>query len=130
MRLREGTDALLWLNRALVYNQIFLSLFIGDYEKAKENEQLPEDISCHFKTAYELTLKKHHGWLVQKIFYLCMMAVPSRKSMVDFLGYSKLNLEPDEMQKLMTTNIQDYLKLLKQNTEAVSILLLSHQYQP
>lgn len=131
--LHVGTDALTWLNRALIYNQIFLSLFLEDYKQVDDEESLqnlPEDLTKHFDSAYELTLKKYHGWLVRKIFSCCLMAVPSRTNLLKYLGYLNLNMPLIELRQVIIKSIDNYLKHLKSNTEAVAILLLAHGFQP
>ncbi|KAH9421882.1 hypothetical protein DERP_002172 [Dermatophagoides pteronyssinus] len=131
--LHVGTDALTWLNRALIYNQIFLSLFLEDYKQADDGESLQnlsEDLTKHFDSAYELTLKKYHGWLVRKIFSCCLMAIPNRTDLLKYLGYLNLNLSSIELRQVIIKSIDNYLKHLKSNTEAVSILLLAHGFQP
>lgn len=128
-----GTDALMWLNRALVYNQIFLTFFIKEYQEAQSEDSLvtlPEDIGRHFSMAYELSLKKHHNWFVQKIFSVCLMAAPSRGSLLTHLGYSNTKLPANDLKDLIVRSIDKYLTLLKSNTDAVSLLLFSHGFQP
>lgn len=122
-----------WLNRALIYNQIFLSLLLEDYKQAADEEslqKLPEDLTKHFDSAYELSLKKYHGWVVRKIFGCCLMAVPSRTNLLEHLGYLNLNLPLIELRQVIIESIDNYLKHLQSNTEAVSILLMAHGFQP
>ena len=134
-----GTDALTWLNRALIYNLLFLQQFLQEYLEwqvsgtTTTTEPLPEDISRHFTFAYEQSLKKHHGWIVQKIFSLCLMAAPSRGSLLELLGYNggvNADLPQADRVRLITTTVEKYAGRLKGATEAVSILLLSHGVQP
>lgn len=131
-----GTDALTWLNRALIYNLLFLQQFLQEYlewQASGTTEPLPEDISRHFTFAYEQSLKKHHGWIVQKIFSLCLMAAPSRGSLLELLGYNggvNADLPQADRVRLITTTVEKYIGRLKGATEAVSILLLSHGVQP
>ncbi|XP_078580876.1 pleckstrin homology domain-containing family A member 8-like [Branchiostoma floridae x Branchiostoma japonicum] len=62
----SATDALLWLRRALVFpQQIFAGIAEGETDMVKVA-----------KAAYERSLKKYHGWMVQGIFSLAMKAVP------------------------------------------------------
>lgn len=123
-----GCDALLWLNRALTYNQLFLTYFAQEYEKCTKLSELPEDISKLFTTAYDLTLKKHHNWFVQKIFNVCLMAAPSRSQLLVLLGLT--DLSDEEIQSILVNSITDYLKSLKANTESISILLFQNGFQP
>ncbi|XP_066270555.1 glycolipid transfer protein-like isoform X2 [Branchiostoma lanceolatum] len=62
----SATDALLWLNRALQFiRQILVGIATGE-----------KDLTKVAKKAYEDSLKKYHGWMVQGIFSLAMKAVP------------------------------------------------------
>lgn len=129
-----GTDALTWLNRALLYNQTFLTFFLKEYKDLPEDveslDELPEDLNKHFHLAYDLTLKKYHNWFVQKIFGVCLMAAPSRTSLLTYLGYLNSGIQQSNLKQLIIDSIEKYLLLLKANTDAVSILLLSHGIQP
>ncbi|CAB3992809.1 glycolipid transfer -like [Paramuricea clavata] len=72
----SATDALLWLKRALSFILVFLQqVLTGE-----------EDLTKCAKKAYEGTLKKYHGWMVQSIFSLAMKAVPYRKDFMQKLG--------------------------------------------
>jgi len=71
-----ATDALLWLKRALSFIRVFL-------EEVMTGE---EDLVKCAKKAYENSLKKFHGWMVQGIFSLAMKAVPYRKDFMKALG--------------------------------------------
>jgi len=72
----SATDALLWLKRALSFIRVFL-------EEVMTGE---EDLVKCAKKAYENSLKKFHGWMVQGIFSLAMKAVPYRKDFMKALG--------------------------------------------
>ncbi|CAH1251670.1 GLTP [Branchiostoma lanceolatum] len=62
----SATDALLWLKRALQFiRQILVGIATGE-----------KDLTKVAKKAYEDSLKKYHGWMVQGIFSLAMKAVP------------------------------------------------------
>lgn len=129
--LHVGTDALTWLNRALVYNQLFLDAFYKDYlqtDTEDKQKQLPEDMSAHFKNAYNQSLKKHHGWIVQNVFRLCILAAPSRQTFLKHLGYVFDDLQ--ESRERILKDFGDYLDALKSNTEAISLLLFKEGYQP
>ena len=89
-KLRIGCDAICSLNRNLQYLSLVLTFLVQDYEERKKmkadgGQECSEDISKHFSQAYELTLKKHHGWFLQKIFNLCLRSVPSRSDLVAML---------------------------------------------
>uniref|UniRef100_A0A4X2KDE1 Glycolipid transfer protein n=1 Tax=Vombatus ursinus TaxID=29139 RepID=A0A4X2KDE1_VOMUR len=59
-----ATLALMWLKRGLRFVQVLLQS-ICDGER---DESRPNLIRVNVTKAYEMALKKYHGWLVQKIF--------------------------------------------------------------
>ncbi|XP_060257272.1 glycolipid transfer protein isoform X1 [Ovis aries] len=61
-----ATLALMWLKRGLRFIQVFLQS-ICDGER---DENHPNLIRVNATKAYEMALKKYHGWIVQKIFQL------------------------------------------------------------
>ncbi|XP_069414339.1 glycolipid transfer protein isoform X2 [Ovis canadensis] len=63
-----ATLALMWLKRGLRFIQVFLQS-ICDGER---DENHPNLIRVNATKAYEMALKKYHGWIVQKIFQRCM----------------------------------------------------------
>ncbi|XP_026066660.1 glycolipid transfer protein-like [Carassius auratus] len=73
-----ATLALMWLKRGLRFIQVLLqSLVDGD-----KDENNPNLIRVNVTKAYEMALKKYHGWFVQKIFKAALYAAPYRS---DFL---------------------------------------------
>lgn len=99
----SATDALLWLKRALQFVIIFL----------KEVLTGEQDLVKCAKKAYEGSLKKYHGWIVQGIFSMAMKAVPYRKDFMDKLGRGKVDEE--EVLKEM----KDCVDLLFANIDVV-----------
>lgn len=67
-----ATLALLWLKRGLHFIQVFLQSICD----GKQDENHPNLIRVKANKAYEMTLKKYHGWLVQKIFKAALYAAP------------------------------------------------------
>ncbi|XP_008583871.1 PREDICTED: glycolipid transfer protein [Galeopterus variegatus] len=67
-----ATLALLWLKRGLRFIQVFLQS-ICDGER---DENHPNLIRVNATKAYEMALKKYHGWIVQKIFQAALYAAP------------------------------------------------------
>lgn len=73
-----ATLALMWLKRGLRFIQVLLqSLVDGD-----KDENNPNLIRVNITKAYEMALKKYHGWFVQKLFKAALYAAPYRS---DFL---------------------------------------------
>ncbi|XP_057184961.1 glycolipid transfer protein isoform X1 [Triplophysa rosa] len=73
-----ATLALMWLKRGLRFIQVLLQSLV-DGEKDENNPNL---IRVNVTKAYEIALKKYHGWFVQKLFKAALYAAPYRS---DFL---------------------------------------------
>uniref|UniRef100_A0A671SFB8 Glycolipid transfer protein a n=1 Tax=Sinocyclocheilus anshuiensis TaxID=1608454 RepID=A0A671SFB8_9TELE len=72
-----ATLALMWLKRGLRFIQVLLqSLVDGD-----KDENNPNLIRVNITKAYEMALKKYHGWFVQKLFQVSFL----KKIISDFL---------------------------------------------
>ncbi|XP_068616891.1 glycolipid transfer protein [Brachionichthys hirsutus] len=73
-----ATLALMWLKRGLRFIQVFLQS-VADGEKDDGNPNL---LRVNVAKAYEIALKKYHGWLVQQFFKVSLFAAPYKS---DFL---------------------------------------------
>lgn len=111
----RGTDALIWLKRALYYNYIFLSLFLADFEEGKQTESLYE----FFSEAYEKSLKQYHNWFVQQLCALCLMAAPGRQSLINYLATHDQTIA----EHVIFAAIKTYVNAMNQNILAVNSLL-------
>lgn len=99
----SATDALLWLKRALQFIIVFLrEVLTGE-----------EDLVKCAKKAYENSLKRYHGWMVQGVFSLAMKAVPYRKDFIDKLGRGKVDEET------VLKEMKECVDLLEANVEVV-----------
>ena len=103
-----GSDALLWLNRALEYLQNFLQFWLNDYNEGKRQE----DLSEYFLSAYEVTLKPHHNWITQKLFALCLNGSPGRESLLKLLVEESPQIVSDDTEKIIFKDIEVYLNSL------------------
>lgn len=99
----SATDALLWLKRALQFIVVFL-------EEVLTGEQ---DLVKCAKKAYEASLKRYHGWMVQGVFSLAMKAVPYRKDFMEKLGRGKVDEET------VLKEMKDCVDLLSANLKVV-----------
>ncbi|XP_056287851.1 glycolipid transfer protein-like isoform X2 [Pseudoliparis swirei] len=77
-----ATLALMWLKRGLRFIQILLQS-LADGERDENNPNL---IRVNVTKAYEEALKKYHGWLVQKIFYVALHAAPYKSNFLKALS--------------------------------------------
>jgi len=87
----SATDALLWLKRALTFIRVF-------FEQVLTRES---DLSKCVTKAYEDSLKRYHGWMVQKIFAIAMRAVPYRKDFIIALALGDTNVSEDVVMEHM-----------------------------
>jgi len=105
----SATDALLWLKRALSFIRIF-------FEEVLSME--PELNKCVNK-AYSGSLKKFHGWIVQKMFSVAMMAVPYRTDFIKALGKDcceeEVLKDMRQLVTLMAANIDVINEFYEQN---------------
>ncbi|XP_076364072.1 glycolipid transfer protein isoform X2 [Tachypleus tridentatus] len=112
---KVGTDALLWLKRALQYIQVFLSYFVEDYVQGN----CTEDLVPFFRKAYEEKLKQYHGFIIQNLFGLCLRAAPGRKQLIVLLSNGKEDKEGEVFDDLknflvgMTANLDIIVDLYK-----------------
>ncbi|KAF7322042.1 Het-c2 protein [Mycena kentingensis (nom. inval.)] len=79
---RPATEGLMWLLRGL-------SFTCKGLQNAQAKPQ--EELSAAFSGAYDLTLKKFHGFLVKGVFALAMKACPTRLTL-----YTNLAKNVDE----------------------------------
>eukprot|EP00795_Rhopilema_esculentum_P015248 gene15247-6456_t len=99
----SATDALLWLKRSLE----FIGVFLADVLTGQP------DLSKCAKKAYEASLKKYHGWMVQGIFSLAMKAVPYRENFIAALANGA---SEEEVLKDMQVHVQ----LMGKNIEVIN----------
>lgn len=99
----SATDALLWLKRALSFIRVFL-------EEVMTGE---EDLVKCAKKAYENSLKKYHGWMVQGVFSLAMKAVPYKKDFMKALG-------PDTTEEVILGEMKETVDLMASNMDELN----------
>ncbi|CAI9602540.1 unnamed protein product, partial [Staurois parvus] len=91
-----ATLALMWLKRGLRFIQVLLQS-ICDGEK---DEQNPNLIKVNVTKAYEIALKKYHGWLVQKLFQTALLAAPYKDDFLKALSKGQTVKEEDCIEKI------------------------------
>ncbi|XP_065106825.1 glycolipid transfer protein [Paramisgurnus dabryanus] len=80
-----ATLSLMWLKRGLRFIQVLLQSLV-DGEKDENNPNL---IRVNVTKAYEIALKKYHGWFVQKLFQAALYAAPYRSDFLKALSKGK-----------------------------------------
>lgn len=91
-----ATLALMWLKRGLRFIQIFLQS-ICDGER---DENHPNLIRVNATKAYEMALKKYHGWIVQKIFHAALYAAPYKSDFLKALSKGQNVTEEECLEKI------------------------------
>ncbi|XP_029618122.1 glycolipid transfer protein [Salmo trutta] len=91
-----ATLALMWLKRGLRFIQVLLQSLV-DGEKDENN---PDLIRVNCTKAYELALKKYHGWLVQKLFKAAVFAAPYKADFLKALSKGRNVKEEDCLDKI------------------------------
>ncbi|XP_028456947.1 glycolipid transfer protein isoform X2 [Perca flavescens] len=86
-----ATLALMWLKRGLRFIQILLQS-LADGERDENNPNL---IRVNVTKAYEQALKKYHGWIVQKIFHVALLAAPYKSNFLKSLSKGEEVKEED-----------------------------------
>lgn len=117
---KVGSDALLWLTRALDFVLLFLSLWIQDNQSGVKAENL----SKYFQTSYEMTLKPYHSWIVQKVVNVILTAAPSRSSILTSLKGTQSDVEDDEV----FADLEVHVLLLRGNIDSIRKLFQSVEY--
>uniref|UniRef100_A0A673MGV6 Glycolipid transfer protein n=1 Tax=Sinocyclocheilus rhinocerous TaxID=307959 RepID=A0A673MGV6_9TELE len=91
-----ATLALMWLKRGLRFIQVLLqSLVDGD-----KDENNPNLIRVNVSKAYEMALKKYHGWFVQKLFKAALYAAPYRSDFLKALSKGREVKEEECLDKV------------------------------
>ncbi|XP_062310091.1 glycolipid transfer protein [Osmerus eperlanus] len=91
-----ATLALMWLKRGLKFIQVLLQSLV-DGEKDENN---PNHIRVNATKAYELALKKYHGWLVQQLFKAAVFAAPYKSDFLKALSKGREVKEEDCLEKV------------------------------
>uniref|UniRef100_A0AC11DWB9 Glycolipid transfer protein n=1 Tax=Ovis aries TaxID=9940 RepID=A0AC11DWB9_SHEEP len=91
-----ATLALMWLKRGLRFIQVFLQS-ICDGER---DENHPNLIRVNATKAYEMALKKYHGWIVQKIFQAALYAAPYKSDFLKALSKGQNVTEEECLEKV------------------------------
>ncbi|XP_066465960.1 glycolipid transfer protein [Tiliqua scincoides] len=91
-----ATLALMWLKRGLKFIQVLLQS-LCDGERDEENPNL---IRVNAAKAYEIALKKYHGWVLQKLFLGSGYALPYRSDLFRALEKGQEVKEEETLEKI------------------------------
>ncbi|XP_048450232.1 glycolipid transfer protein, partial [Rhincodon typus] len=91
-----ATLALMWLKRGLKFIQVMLQS-IADGERDDSNPNL---IRVNATKAYELTLKKYHSWIVQRLFSAAVYAAPYKSDFMKALSKGREVKEEECIEKI------------------------------
>ncbi|XP_029916009.1 glycolipid transfer protein [Myripristis murdjan] len=91
-----ATLALMWLKRGLRFIQVLLQSLV-DGEKDENNPNL---IRVNATKAYEIALRRYHGWLVQKLFKAALFAAPYRSDFLKALSKGREVKEEECLEKV------------------------------
>uniref|UniRef100_A0A914XIH7 Glycolipid transfer protein domain-containing protein n=1 Tax=Plectus sambesii TaxID=2011161 RepID=A0A914XIH7_9BILA len=80
-RMGIPTEGLLWLKRGLEFMLELLTLMVSDYKESKDKKKT-ENLVQTIRKAYEMTLKRHHGFVSKQLFKLVIHAAPYRKDIL------------------------------------------------
>ncbi|KAK4812969.1 hypothetical protein QYF61_002796 [Mycteria americana] len=91
-----ATLALMWLKRGLKFMLVLLQS-ISDGERDEEHPNL---IRVNAMKAYEIALKKYHGWMLQKLFTGSVYALPYKSDLLKALEKGQEVKEEESIEKI------------------------------
>ncbi|VDL63393.1 unnamed protein product [Nippostrongylus brasiliensis] len=91
-KLGIATEGLLWLKRGLEFMLEMLTLMVQEYNSSPDKSKT-ESLVGVINTAYERSLKRHHGFVSKQLFKLVIHAAPYRKTILKAVALGKEGLE-------------------------------------
>uniref|UniRef100_A0A3P9QH78 Glycolipid transfer protein a n=1 Tax=Poecilia reticulata TaxID=8081 RepID=A0A3P9QH78_POERE len=91
-----ATLELMWLKRCLRFIQVFLQNLV-DGEKDSSNPNL---IRVNITKAYDIALKRYHGWFVQQLFKAALYAAPYKSDFLKALSKGRDVKEEECLEKI------------------------------
>ncbi|XP_060105334.1 LOW QUALITY PROTEIN: glycolipid transfer protein-like [Heteronotia binoei] len=91
-----ATLALMWRERGLKFIQVLLQS-LCDGERDEDNPNL---IRVNATKAYEMALRKYHGWILQKLFLGSVYALPYKSDLLKALEQGKEVKEEETLEKI------------------------------
>ncbi|KAK7934102.1 hypothetical protein WMY93_004998 [Mugilogobius chulae] len=90
-----ATFALMWLKRSLRFIQVLLQSIVN----GEKDDQNPNLIRVNANKAYEMALKRYHGWFVQQLFKAAVFAAPYKSDFLRALSKGR-DVKEEEFQQL------------------------------
>lgn len=87
-----ATEGLLWLKRGLEFMLEMLTLMVDGYRSTPDKSKT-ENLVSVINTAYERTLKRHHGFMSKQLFKLVIHAAPYRRTILKAVALGKDGLD-------------------------------------
>ncbi|EPB69124.1 glycolipid transfer protein [Ancylostoma ceylanicum] len=91
-KLGVATEGLLWLKRGLEFMLEMLTLMVEEY-KSSADKSKTENLVGVINTAYERSLKRHHGFMSKQLFKLVIHAAPYRRNILKAVALGKDGLD-------------------------------------
>ncbi|KAK1806905.1 hypothetical protein P4O66_005392 [Electrophorus voltai] len=91
-----ATLALMWLKRGLRFIQVLLQSLVD----GERDESHPNLIRVNVTKAYEIALRKYHGWLVQNLFKAALYAAPYKTDFLKALSKGREVKEEECLEKV------------------------------
>ncbi|PAA48408.1 hypothetical protein BOX15_Mlig032644g3, partial [Macrostomum lignano] len=117
--LNSACVALLWLNRSILFLQLFIS---------KLCDTNGEDLTQAATEAYHGSLKPYHGWVVRGVFSLVIKALPSRSELLCRLGRARTEpaAEAAQYQAAVVADARCYAGAMAVVTELITKMLIAN----
>ncbi|XP_041455538.1 glycolipid transfer protein-like [Lytechinus variegatus] len=113
----SATDALIWLTRGLNFICIFIQNLLD-----KKNDG--DDIKPCISGAYDITLRKHHNWFIQKAVQVAFRAAPYYSDLMRIL-------QGEEKDKdVFLSQVKGYHTLLKDHVNAIQEIYTARGLDP
>lgn len=87
-----ATEGLLWLKRGLEFMLEMLTLMVQEYNSSIDKSKTDNLVGV-IRTAYERSLKRHHGFMSKQLFKLVIHAAPYRSTILKAIALGKDGLD-------------------------------------
>jgi len=109
-RLPYAAEGFLWLKRGLQFLCEFLQLLVDNNETEQNRiDRQANSVTAHIRTAYDRTLKPHHGWVSKQLFRMLIIAAPSRSSLLDAVVLHQTIVDRESEERAALDDVQRFL---------------------